>query len=61
MHGVNAPLRNTFKNLDHVPPRCRYLAGYPEDVRARVQKEWSERLAMPDYDFCHFMSSEVRV
>lgn len=35
-----------------------YLPSHPEDVRAKVQKDWSTMLGVQDYDFCRFMSSE---
>lgn len=36
----------------------RYLPGHPEDVRARVQKDWLQQLGAKEYDVCRFMSSE---
>jgi hypothetical protein len=36
----------------------RYLPGHPEDVRTRVQKEWTDHLSLPNYSLTRFMSSE---
>ncbi|KAJ9505746.1 hypothetical protein QJQ45_029247, partial [Haematococcus lacustris] len=38
-----------------------YLPSKPEDVRSSMQQHWGSHLALPDYSFTRFMSSESQM